>query len=319
MLNYLLFPVGLVLLIKGGGLLVKGATSLARRYKVSDLVIGLTVVAFGTSLPELSVTFISALQGTPQIAVGNIIGSNIANVLLILGLAALIRPLQVSRGTVYKEIPFSILAALILGLLVGDRLIDGASEAVVSRSDGLVLLSIFTVFIYYTMGIARRGEGLEEGAPAAQLSTVRSLVFIGVGLAGLILGGQWVTDGAVAAARLLGMSQALIGLTVVAVGTSLPELATSVIAARQGNADIAVGNMVGSNIFNILFVLGVTAPLAPLPVAPFILVDMGVALLASAILFGFMFTGARHALDRWEGIGFLILYCAYLMFGIFRG
>ena len=319
MLSYLFFPVGLFLLIKGGGLLVNGATALARRLNVSDLVIGLTVVAFGTSLPEFSVTFISALEGSPQIAMGNVIGSNIANVLLILGLAALIRPLQVSRGTVYKEIPFSLLAALILGFLAGDALLDGSSEALVSRSDGLVLLSVFSIFLYYAFSIAKKGEGLEEGAPAGRMSKLRSLVYIGSGLAGLIVGGQWVTSGAVAVAGLLGMSQSLIGLTIVAVGTSLPELATSVVAARQGNADIAVGNVVGSNIFNIFFVLGGSSLAHPLPVLTDILTDVGVVVLASSILFGFMFTGRKHTLDRWEGAVFLVLYCAYLAFGIMRG
>ena len=319
MLKLIFFPLGLYLLIKGADLLVKGASSLAKRMKVPDMVIALTVVAMGTSTPELFVSLISTLEGNPSIAIGNVVGSNIANVFLILGLAAAIRPLAVSKGTVYKEIPFCLLAGLALVFLAGDRLIDGQAAAFISRSDGLILLSFFTIFLYYVFGLAFADKELEESVPQEVMSTGRTIVFVCLGLAGLVLGGQLTIKGAVAAASLLGMSQSLVGLTIVAVGTSLPELATSLIAARQGKVDLAVGNVVGSNIFNVMLILGICPLIRPLPVSAPMMVDMVVAVLASLFLLGFMFTGRSHVVDRWEGIGMLILYAGYISFAVWRG
>jgi cation:H+ antiporter len=320
MLPYLLFIIGLVLLVKGADWLVSGASTLGRRLGISDLVIGLTVVAFGTSLPELIVSVLAAVTGNTDIAVGNVLGSNIANILLILGLAAGLFPLAVTQGTVWKEIPFGLLAVVVLGILGNDRLIDGATTSQLSRIDGLVFLAFFLIFLYYTAGIAhniRPDERVQyqEGAPSPR----RPLTHIVVGLALLIVGGHWTVNGAVTMARSLGVSQSLIGLTIVAVGTSLPELVTSVVAALKQKADIAVGNVVGSNIFNIFLILGVTSCLRPLPLSPQNNVDILVVVGATLILFITMFTGKRHILDRWEGWLMIASYVGYTAFLIHRG
>jgi cation:H+ antiporter len=313
-LTYLLFIAGFVLLIKGAYVLVDGASALARRLNVSDLVIGLTVVAFGTSTPELFVNVIASAKGNAGIAIGNILGSNIANVLLILGVASVIYPLKVTKGTVWKEIPFSLLAALVLGVMANDQLIDQKKYSALSRIDGLILLSFFSIFIYYSYSIAGDVEGVRQNVQGEETPTAKSLFFVGAGLAALTLGGKWIVDGAVVIAKNFGMSESLIGLTIVAVGTSLPELATSAIAAYRRNAEIAVGNVVGSNIFNIFFVLGISSIIKPLPFNVKDNLDIGVVILASLLLFLFMFTGKKRSLDRWEGAIFLVLYAVYVIF-----
>ena len=311
MLVYILFAIGFICLIKGADLLVDGASAIARRLAVSDLVIGLTVVAFGTSMPELFVNVIASLRGSTAIAIGNVVGSNIANILLILGISALIYPLSVTRGTVWKEIPFSLLAAVVLFITANDELLDGMHTSVLTRTDGLVFLSFFIIFIYYTLSIAAPVEGLEEHGSAGQAGPAKSIAFILLGLTGLVLGGKWIVDGAVAIAAGLGMSQSLVGLTIVAVGTSLPELATSAAAAYKHRADIAVGNVVGSNIFNVFFVLGISAGIKPLPFQPQNNLDIAMVVVASLLLFLFMFTGRKNSLDRGEAIIFVLLYAAY--------
>jgi cation:H+ antiporter len=313
-LTYLLFIAGFVLLIKGAYVLVDGASAMARRLNVSDLVIGLTVVAFGTSTPELFVNVIASAKGNTGIAIGNILGSNIANVLLILGVSSVIYPLEVTKGTVWKEIPFSLLAALVLGVMVNDQLIDQKNYSALSRIDGLILLSFFSIFVYYSYSIAGEIEGVKQHVQVEETSLAKSLFFVGAGLAALALGGKWIVDGAVAIAKNFGMSESLIGLTIVAVGTSLPELATSATAAYRRNAEIAVGNVVGSNIFNIFFVLGISSIIKPLPFNIKDNLDIGVVILASLFLFLFMFTGKKRSLDRWEGAVFLVLYAVYIIF-----
>jgi len=310
----LLVLVGFVLVIKGADLLVDGACALARKLSVSDLMIGLTVVAFGTSLPELAVNVFAGLKGSTDIAIGNILGSNIANILLILGISGIIYPLIVTKGTVWKEIPLSLLAALLLGILANDRLIDNAESSTLTRTDGLVLLSFFVIFIYYTLGIAKRIEGSEALYPLKERSIKKISIMIVAGLLALISGGKLVVDGAVDLATALGISQSTIGLTIVAVGTSLPELATSAMAAYKKNPEIAVGNIVGSNIFNIFFILGITSLIRPLPFAAKRNLDIGVLILANILLFLFMFTGKKRKLDRWEAALFLVIYSAYILF-----
>ena len=307
---------GLVLLIKGADFLVNGAVSIARRLRVSDLMIGLTVVAFGTSTPELFVNLIASFRGTTDIAVGNIIGSNIANILLILGISALVHPLAVSKGTVWKGIPFSLLAVIVLSITTNDPLFDNAGGAVISRSDGFVLLSFFTIFLYYSFEVATEVPGLDTHLPAKQHRIFVSLLLILAGFAGLTLGGKWIVEGAAAIALQLGMSDVVVGLTIVAIGTSLPELATSVVAVRRGNVDIAVGNVVGSNIFNIFMVLGISATVKPLPFPAGGNLDIIVVIFASLLLFLFMFTGLSRTVDRWEGAIFVIIYCAYITFRV---
>jgi cation:H+ antiporter len=314
MIVYVLFVLGFVILIKGADVLVDGASSMARRLQVSDLVIGLTVVAFGTSTPELSVNIVASLKGNSAIAIGNILGSNIANILLIMGVSAVIFPLSVGKGTVWKEIPLSLLAAVLLGILANDELIDGGLFSALTRTDGLVFLSFFAIFLYYSFSIARRVDGLDEHTPSKQYGTLKSLFLIVAGLLSLSLGAKWIVEGAVRIATILSLSQSTIGLTIIAVGTSLPELATSAIAALKRNPEIAVGNVVGSNIFNIFFVLGVSSFIKPIPFTSKNNIDIGVVVLASILLFVTMFTGKKRILDRWEGVVFLGLYVLYVVF-----
>jgi len=316
-LTYALFIVGFVILIKGADLLVDGASAIARRFNVSDLVIGLTVVAFGTSMPELFVNVMASIQGNADIAVGNVVGSNIANVFLILGVSSTVYPLAVTKGTVWKEIPFSLLAAIVLFVVANDQLLDGSQASDLTRIDGLVFLSFFIIFIYYTASIATRIEGMEAHVPAKQYGWFRSSLYVILGLAGLTFGGKWIVDGAIALAAKFGMSESLVGLTIVAVGTSLPELATSAVAAYKRNVEIAVGNVVGSNIFNIFFVLGISAIIKPLPFQMKSNRDIAVAIFSSLLLFLFMFTGKKRSLDRWEGYIFLACYGVFVAYLVF--
>jgi cation:H+ antiporter len=317
MLPYILLIIGFVFLIKGADFLVKGATSIARRMNISDLAIGLTVVAFGTSAPELFVNIVAGAKGTTDIAIGNVLGSNIANVFLILGISAIIYPLSVSKGTVWKEIPFSLLAAIVLAFLVNDRIIDKQNHSILLRSDGLILLSFFIIFLYYSATIAFEIKGMDDHVPETAHGIIKSIGLVIVGLAGLVIGGEWIVNGAVHMALKLGLSQSTVGLTVVAVGTSLPELATSAVAAYRKNVDIAVGNVVGSNIFNIFFILGISSIIHPLPFSMANNMDIAMVILASLLLFVFMFTGKKRSLDRWEAAICILIYVSYVAFLIF--
>ena len=319
MLVYIFFIIGLIFLIKGADFLVNGASSIARRLNISDLVVGLTVVAFGTSTPELFVNVIASFKGNTDIAIGNVVGSNIANVFLILGVSSIICPLAVTKGTVWKEIPYSLLAAIVLFISANDQLLDGSQMSDLARIDGLVFLSFFIIFIYYTFSIAIPIDGMEEHVPAKEYGWALSVLYIILGLIGLALGGKWIVDGAIALATKFGMSESLVGLTIVAVGTSLPELATSAVAAYKRNVEIAVGNVVGSNIFNIFFVLGISASIRPLPFQPRNNLDIGVVVISSLLLFLFMFTGRKRSLDRWEGMTFVCIYVGYVIFLIVKG
>lgn len=317
MTTYILFFVGFVALIKGADLLVAGASSLAARLGVSALVIGLTIVAFGTSAPELIVNLLASVNGNTDIAIGNILGSNIANILLILGITAIVYPLSVGQGTVWKEIPFSLLAVIAMGFMANDILIDGASTSTITRIDGLLLISFFIIFLYYIFSIAK--QGTESGETPEQYSYGKSVGMIVLGLIGLVIGGKWIVDGAVMFATSLGISEALVGLTIVAVGTSLPELATSVMAAYRKNVDIAVGNIVGSNIFNIFWILGLSAVISPLPFISVLQSDLVVTLIATLLLFLALFIGKRHTIERWQGVAFIFMYLAYLAYVVIRG
>ena len=314
MLTIILLIVGFLLLIKGADFLVEGASSIGRRLKISDLVIGLTVVAFGTSSPELFVNLIASIKGQAGIAIGNIVGSNIANILLILGVSSIIFPLTVGKGTVWKEIPLSLLAALLLGVLANDQLIDKLGFSQLTRIDGLVFLSFFIIFMYYSISIAGEIQGMSEHVPSKEHGLTRSILSIAGGLVALLLGGKWIVDGAVYIASALGVRQSLVGLTIVAVGTSLPELATSAVAAHKRNVEIAVGNVVGSCIFNVFFVLGISSVMKPIPFDTKNDVDLAVMVLANLLLFAYMFTGKKRLLDRLEGYMFVVLYAGYIAF-----
>lgn len=312
---------GLTLVTFASDWLVEGASALAHRLNVSDLAIGLTIVAFGTSAPELTVSFISAWQGNVDISVANVIGSNIFNILAVLGIAAMIYPLRVTKSTIWREIPFSLLAVLVLGLMVNAFRLDALTDAVITRSEAMVLLGFFLIFLTYVYGMARHApKKEEEGLPEAGRMTLgKSFAWIVFGLVGLVIGGKFAVDGAVTIATWFGVSQTLIGLTIVAVGTSLPELATSVQAARKKKSDIAVGNIVGSNIFNIFLILGVSGLVRPLPINNALLVDGAMASAATFLLFASMFIGARHKISRWQGIVYVLLYVGYLGYLILRG
>lgn len=315
-LTYFLLPFGFIFLVKGASFLVVGASSLARKFGVSSLVIGLTIVAFGTSAPELIVNIFASLNGNTDIAIGNILGSNIANILLILGISAVIFPLTVKKGTVWKEIPLALLAVLVMAFMANDVLIDGASFSALTRIDGLILLSFFVIFLYYTFGISKIRD--DENVPSSEIiqeySTGRSVAMIFLGLVGLTLGGKWIVDVAVALASGLGVSQSVIGLTVVAIGTSLPELATSAVAAYKKNVDIAVGNIVGSNIFNIFWILGLSSIISPLPFPAESARDIIMVIFATLLLFLFLFVGKKHTIERWQGVIFILLYIVYIIF-----
>ena len=332
LLSFVLMAVGLALLVGGAEALVRGASGLARRLGVSAIVIGLTVVAFGTSTPELAVNVQGALSGNTGVSFGNVVGSNIANIGLILAVAALVRPLDVHATVVNREIPMLLLGTAAAIAMALDRRLNGAAADVFDRGDGLVLVLLFGVFLYYTLLGALRNRGGEAGGLAGGDAYVEelqtdvaaqpdqrlwvSLLLTALGLLGVIVGGKWTVDNAVLLARQAGVSDAIIGLTLVAVGTSLPELVTSVIAARRGHSDLAVGNVVGSNIYNLLFVLGATAVIRPVPVP----VDGGqgdlivMALLTVALLPLSMYRERR--IGRLGGGMLLVAYVLYVMWRI---
>lgn len=310
MLVYFLFVVGFVLLIKGADWLIDGAVTIAQKFGVSSLVIGLTVVAFGTSAPELAVNIIASVKGNNGLVIGNVVGSNIANVLLILGISALIRDLTVKTSTVWREIPFSLVAALLLGYMVNDALITPTATDQVSRADGLVLIVAFGAFIFYTFRLTKKGHDEERTTPKHGMGKA-GLMFL-VGLTGLVLGGRWIVQGAVEMAQVVGMSESFIGFTIVAIGTSLPELATSVAAVRKGNSDLAIGNIIGSNIFNICWVLGLSAAISPVTFNAEDNYSVLANISISLVLFSLLFIGKRHQLQRWQGGLLLAGYVAYL-------
>jgi len=323
MLSFILFIIGFIFLVKGADFLVDGASAIAKKIRVSDLIIGLTIVAFGTSAPELIVNIFASIQGNPQIAIGNVLGSNIINIFVILGISSIIFPLVITKDTVWKEIPFCLFVTILLGVLVNDNLIFQNNGTKLGRLDGLILILFFIIFLYYIFKVAKkqRNENKESfKLEIKQYNYLKSFFFIVIGLIALNIGAKWVVDGAVEIASFIGVSQSLIALTIVALGTSLPELATSAIAAFKRNADIAIGNIVGSNIFNILLILGISSMIRPLQFTIASNVDIFIAILAPLLLFITMFTGRKkHYLESWEGMLFLIIYIGYLVFVIYRG
>ena len=318
MIDALLLLFGLVLLLVAADLLVKGASSVAARHSVSPLMIGLTVVSFGTSMPEMLVSFIAGMRGSADLAVANVLGSNIFNVLVVLGVAALINPLKVQNSTVVSEIPFSLSAAILLGFLANAALFSARPELSISRLDGFILLGFFLLFMLYIFSISRADSEGDPGSPPAG-SYLGSIGFILIGVAGLFLGGKWAVDGAVALAGQWGVDDAMIGLTIVAVGTSLPELAASAMAAYRKETDIAVGNVVGSNIFNILWILGVTASIRPLPFSAISNVDIVMVIVATLLILLAIASTRAAGITRPWGALFMAVYVAYMAYVIQRG
>jgi cation:H+ antiporter len=314
-----LIAVSIYMVVKGAEYFVKGAGSVSRKFGISTFVIGLTVVAIGTSAPEMFVNIIAAKSGATGLSIGNILGSNIANILLALGISAMVAPLAIKSQTVWKEFPYSLLAGVMVFILGGDLLINKMGENIITRSDGLALLAFFAIFLVYTFGLSKMKDDTEAEEQMEVFSWFLSLVYMAVGLVGLVLGGKLVVESATAVATIMGFSQNLIGLTVVAVGTSLPEIVTSVVAVRRGFVDMVVGGVVGSNIFNIFLVLGLTAFVAPLPFTQANITDAFFLMSISMVLFIAMFVGRKQTLERWQGAVFVFTYVAYIAFAVLRG
>ena len=320
-LSVLLLLVGFVILVKGADWLVNGASSAAKRKGISNLAIGLTVVAFGTSMPEMTVSLLAALDGKNDASFGNVIGSNNFNLLFILGVSGLIFPLAVHRNTVNKEIPISLGAAFLLWLLVNDswHKMSESGINILSRLDAIILLIFFAGFLYYVYLSMKQttGKNVEEGYHI--YSMTKSSLMIVFGLVALIGGGKLVVDHAVIIAQYYGWSEKLIGLTILAIGTSLPELATSTVAAYHKHDDIAIGNVVGSNIFNILFILGFTGLVRPIPYNTDMNRDIYILIISTLALVVFLFIFQRHKLDRWKALLMLVGYIFYTVYLIRQG
>ena len=290
-LSLLLALLGLIILVKWADLLISGSASIAKKFGISSLVIGLTIVAFWTSLPELTVSLMAAVSGKNDIALGNIVGSNIANILLILGTTSVLSTIPVKSSTVWKEVPFSLLAILIVLFLGADIYFGQGTKNIISSGDGFVLIGFFILFLYYIAGISNDEENTDSGIK--KYSTWVSLGMIILGLTGLMIGGKMFVDGAVKIAQIIWMSERVIGLTIVAIGTSMPEMITSIVAARKGQNDIAVGNIVWSNIFNIFWILGLSSLFAPITIEISNFTDIWVCISATILLFLAFFIGRK--------------------------
>ena len=298
---------GLVLILYGANLLTDGASAVAKRLGVSDLIIGLTVVAMGTSTPELVISIMAAVGGNASLAVGNVAGSNIFNILMILGITALIMPIKIKKSVMSNEIPMVVLSSLIMVVMGYSAMLDNTSESIITRTEGIFLLVFFLLFMRYMFASARRNKPTDTKDPQAadgerlrQMSAFKAIIFIIAGLAGLIWGGDKFVDGATGIARLMGVSDAVIGLTIVAIGPSLPELATSVVAAIKKESGLAIGNVIGSNIFNVLLILGTAATISPLPFGGVTHLDLWVLMGASVLFWICGWSFDRHAINRAE-------------------
>jgi len=306
-----LLILGLAVLIAGAEWMVRGSSDLARKYHVPDLIIGLTVVAFGTSAPELVVNLFASTSEHQDIVFGNILGSNNFNIFIILGIAGMIYPLKVQVSTIWKEIPMSLAALAILFLMVNIPFSGG--NHLLSRIDGLILLSLFVLFQFYIYRQIKNNKPA-EAVPVNNIRLTLTIFLIIIGLAGLVIGGKLVVNNAVLLAQALGISEKIIGLTIIAAGTSLPELATSVVAAFKKKTDIAVGNVVGSNLFNILLIGGTVAVVKPVPYSSTFNNDFYILAAGTVILFINMFTWKKHRLDRWEAALLFLTYIVYTIF-----
>lgn len=313
--------IGFLLLVKGADYFVEGASSIAKKLRIPTFVIGLTIVAFGTSAPELAVSISAALKGSNDIAIGNVVGSNIFNTLVVLGASAAITPIAVEKGIIKKDYPLSIFAAILLGVLSLDMILFKAPAMTISRVDGIILLVAFAFFMYTTVkaGLKQRAAANpehEEALANMYMPAWKSILILVVGLAGIVIGGDLSVEGAKEIARAFGLSEALIGLTIVAFGTSLPELVTSIIAARKGESDIAVGNVIGSNIFNIFFILGVSATILPMNVSSTYLYD--IAVLVAVMVLSYIPIAKTKKVSRGMGVTMVAAYLAYTVYLIMR-
>lgn len=315
-LDIILLVVGFIVLIKGADIFVDGASSIAGNFKISKMLIGLTIVAFGTSAPEFAVSVKSLISGNGDIVLGNVIGSNILNILLILGISSLFHFLNVKNNTVKKELPITLLITTLFAVLLSDHLFDSNITNAFTRSDGIVLLLFFLVFIYYLISMAR--NKIDDDQNEKYMPIVKSIVYTIIGLICIIVGSNFVVDSASSLAAIIGISEKMISLTVIAFGTSLPELVTSVTATKKGEYDIAIGNVVGSNIFNIGMVIGLPiAIFGGISDITFNYIDLIVMLLSALLLFIFSFKDKR--ISKKEGIIFLILFVIYYSYVIYTG
>jgi len=316
-MTYLLLILGFTALIKGADYFVEGASGIAKLLRIPPILIGLTIVAFGTSSPEAAVSIKAAMNGNNGIALGNVVGSNIFNVSLIIGITALINPLKVERETVKKEIPFTLLASILLFILILDVSLQEFTFNSITRADGLVMMSFFAIFLYYLFEVAKHSrEKMQDEIASMPRDMGKNVFFTLGGLAAIIVGGDLVVRSSTTIAYTLGMSETLVGLTIVAVGTSLPELITSITAALKKHSEIAVGNIVGSNIFNILFVLGASSLISSIPVESKIYVDMSFMIGYTVILF--IFSRTQHKVSRLEGAILVMSYVIYSIYIIIR-
>lgn len=313
-INILLLIGGLVLILIGANCLTDGASSVAKKWGVSDLVIGLTIVAFGTSAPELVISSLSAINGSAELAIGNVVGSNLFNILAIIGCVALVMPIKVEKSIMSNEIPLVILSAIAILFCANDILLSGSSTDLLSRGDGLILLLFFAIFMRYTFSIAKNGNSEDSTEEVKTMSGIKATLFILGGLAGLIFGGQFFVDGASGIASSMGVSESVIGLTIVAAGTSLPELATSVVAALKKNSGMAIGNVIGSNIFNSFFVLGCASTITPLSMGGINNIDLLTMVGASVLFFIFGWLYKQRTITRIEGAAMVACYIAYTTF-----
>lgn len=313
-INILLLIGGLALILIGANCLTDGASSVAKKWGVSDLVIGLTIVAFGTSAPELVISSLSAINGSAELAIGNVVGSNIFNILAIIGCVALVMPIKVEKSIMSNEIPLVILSAIAILFCANDILLSGSSTDLLSRGDGLILLLFFAIFMRYTFSIAKNGNSEDSTEEVKTMSGIKAILFILGGLAGLIFGGHFFVDGASGIASSMGVSESVIGLTIVAAGTSLPELATSVVAALKKNSGMAIGNVIGSNIFNSFFVLGCASTITPLSMGGINNIDLLTMVGASVLFFIFGWLYKQRTITRIEGAAMVACYIAYTTF-----
>lgn len=313
LLFFALIILGFVLLVKGADWLVTGATSLAKKLEVSELAIGLTIVAFGTSAPEMVVNVFASISKHDEVVFGNVFGSNVMNTLLILGISGLIYPVTVQGRTVWRELPFSLLAAFLIMFFINDQFIFGSEANILSRWEGIIGFLFFGGFLYYVANNLRE-ETISEVESIEVFNLPKTILLLVIGTGGLVVGGRLTVNNAVDIAHHFDLSEKLIGLTIIAIGTSLPELATCVIASLKSRSDIAVGNIVGSNIFNLLLVLPVSAIVSKLSYNDILNIDLGVFMLGTVLIFAFTFTNRLRKINRWEAAIFLLMFIAYFWY-----
>ncbi len=318
-MSYILLIIGFIILIKGADLFVSGSSGLAKHFRISPIIIGLTIVAFGTSAPEAAVSITAALNGTSDITIGNVVGSNLINISLIIGVAAVIYPLKVQKATIIKEIPLALLGSVVLLILVLDINLQNHSVNILTRADGLILIAFFIIFLYYIIEMALKHQATrnDQVKESQKENLKKYIIYTIIGLVGVTFGGWLVVNKSQEIALSLGMSETLVGLTIVAIGTSLPELVTAITAALKKENEIALGNIVGSNIFNTLFILGVSSVITPLVLETKIIFDIIIMIVLTFVLLIFS-TTHKSKINRFEGLLLTIVYLIYLAFIIIR-